>query len=315
MEKEFRTILKHLNKINSYKALVTPENYQNTMSSLYKYVKSITPFYCDKNGLLPYYKEIRQQVINIESMIEDNTITDTTIPFYYYEKTESFLDYLIHKTRIFLTEDYYGERCSEQLIKVALNNNFNLDLADYCQKSAEYIDKTCKKNNVGSTIICIAPAYEDTARIYYGCGYHYFNIIIISNDYYLVDATYSQFFSARSNNINRLGVLYLSGCDVGTFMLMTIEGQKIAEEIIKKGYVKLTEEILKIYLDAFTVSYRNGLFYERTKDFSYTADYTFEDYANFITEKDNQLNHEDIETLGIQRKPLQNSRLKFNKKL
>ena len=76
-----------------------------------------------------------------------------------------------------------------------------------------------------------------------------------------------------------------------------------------------TETItMKTYLDAFTISFRNGLYYENTLDFSYTTEYSLDDYIRFIHGDDNQINHEDKLYLGYQSKPLKNYKLNFKKR-
>ena len=39
----------------------------------------------------------------------------------------------------------------------------------------------------------------------------------------------------------------------------------LEEKIVKDGFVELTEHNFKHYLDGFTLSFRNGLFYEQKK--------------------------------------------------
>lgn len=106
----------------------------------------------------------------------------------------------------------------------------------------------------------------------------------------------------------------VGGCKPGVYMLMTEKGKKIANKLIRDGYVKLDEETLKLYLDSFTISFRNGLYYERTEDFSYTTDYTADDYLDFLWGKDNLLNYEDRSWLGFQKRPLKNPQMSFGKR-
>lgn len=96
-------------------------------------------------------------------------------------------------------------------------------------------------------------------------------------------------------------------------MLMTEKGRKIANTLISDGYIELNDEVFKTYLDAFTISFRNGLYYENTLDFSYTTEYSLDDYIRFIHGDDNQINHEDKLYLGYQSKPLKNYKLNFKK--
>ena len=56
-------------------------------------------------------------------------------------------------------------------------------------------------------------------------------------------------------------------------MLMDKDRLKLSKDILEQGYVLLDDKNLKTYLDGFTISYRNGLYYEIMDDFSYTTKY------------------------------------------
>ncbi len=74
------------------------------------------------------------------------------------------------------------------------------------------------------------------------------------------------------------------------------------EKILKDGWIKSDEDILKHYLDGFAISYRNGIYYAQTKDYSYKTSYNAEDYIRFLKEEDSQINHEGKEALGFQKR-------------
>ena len=94
-------------------------------------------------------------------------------------------------------------------------------------------------------------------------------------------------------------------------MLMDKDRLKLSKDILEQGYVLLDDKNLKNYLDGFTISYRNGLYYEIMDDFSYTTKYTAEDYRIFLRHEDNQVNHECHQVLGYQERLLKNPRMKF----
>lgn len=87
-------------------------------------------------------------------------------------------------------------------------------------------------------------------------------------------------------------------------MTLTEEKLKLAVSLLEKGYIELTDENGKNYFDTFTLSYRNGLYYEKTNDFTYTTPYTLKDYINFLQGTTSLLKYEDINTLGYQKTPL-----------
>ena len=61
-------------------------------------------------------------------------------------------------------------------------------------------------------------------------------------------------------------------------------------------------ENLKNYLDGFTLSFRNGLYYEGQENKDFTVSYSCDDYYDFLNGLDSQVNYEDLECLGEQRK-------------
>ena len=301
-----KKILNYINEIEKIKTKITSDNYKAILNDLYNYVKKIIPFYYNNKHYLPYYQQILSRILDAEGQINENII-DTKIPFKMKKKNNDFLENLIHETRLYLLSIYYEEKLTDKL----LGGVFDVDLVNYCKLSAEYIQKECESNNIKSKIICIAPGYDEKSSIYLGSGFHFFNLITYNNNEYLVDVTYSQFFKASTNNLNRLGIIYISGCDVGHFILLTPEGKNITNDLIKDGYTIVNNYTLKTYLDAFTISYRNGLYYEKNNDFSYKTDYSLADYEKFLYTNENQVQKEGYEVLGYQKKPLKNPELKF----
>ena len=160
----------------------------------------------------------------------------------------------------------------------------------------------------------IHPAFYKERNLYeYGNG-HYFTLVYIGKKLYIVDLTYSQFFKISNNNLNRIGIPFLGGSSVGSYMLLTEERKKFAERLLRDGYVEATDTNLKMYFDGFALSYRNGLYYEDKGEINYETIYTKDDYINFINGFDSQVNHENIEFLGRQQKILKNSNMNFNKR-
>ena len=92
---------------------------------------------------------------------------------------------------------------------------------------------------------------------------------------------------------------------------MNEERKKVANKVLTDGWIEWNNSNMKNYLDGFTMSYRNGLYYERTNDFSFKTKYKIEDYNRFINGKDNTINHEGRDNLGYQQIPLQNPHIKF----
>ena len=77
---------------------------------------------------------------------------------------------------------------------------------------------------------------------------------VVENKQYLVDASYRQFFTTERCNFGR----YYSvrnpgnvGPDAGYYMLKYLDGREVATEILKKGHIELTPEVLKKYAFSF----------------------------------------------------------------
>ena len=182
-----------------------------------------------------------------------------------------------------------------------------------CLDASNKVKELCNELNIECYTIPIYPGYQKEANLMNGCGFHFFNIIKLGNKYYLVDTTYSQFFLIKQNHLERIGIPNSAGCKLGTFMTLNNDRKEIATKILKDGYIELDEDIFKNYLDGFTLSFRNGLYYEQTQDFSFTTEYTKDDYIRFLDGDDNQINHEEKQLLGLQKKPLSKIHLPFDK--
>ena len=302
----FETLKDHEMVIDFYESKINDDNYQDVLSDIYNYVKSVSDVYYMGCNMDKAYSYLMKDIIRVEEKLSDLKLLDVPVYFNSSDNKDNFMDFIVHSVRKHLIE------------KVCFKKDYCGDISDvnftnYCYYAAGHIEKLCRENNEESYILPIYPGYEEKARLYNGSGYHFANVIKRNNKYYLVDATYSQFFYQMRNNLDRIGVVNLSGCSAGVFMLMSDEGKNIAKNLIQDGYIELNEEIFKTYLDSFSISFRNGLYYEKTNDFSYTSTYSVDDYIKFFHGRDNQINHEGQENLGYQKKPLKNSELKFRR--
>lgn len=293
---------KKLVEFNSKLAIAkTNEEKITIFKEFYLFIKEISlilgPFYSNYRA----YSYIRKTILALENKYLNTYSISKTLPNYNYiqdnhllsyQDNEYILHYIILKTRIFL----------HKMINIK-ENYHNLDLTNYCNIACEYILDICQKLNIKALKIKINPGFSDNPKIYNGGKNHYFIVIEIDNNYYLLDPTYSQFFLLKRNIIDRIGIINLSGCDAGIFMYMDSKRKLVADKILQDGFIKLDEDTLKQYLDGFAISYRNGLYYENTLDYSYTTNYTTQDYLNFLKGLDSQIIHEKISYLGYQRKP------------
>ena len=302
-ELDAEVIDKYYNEINS-------KNYVNVLEELYKFIKSISDEYYENGEILEHYYFLKNHLISVEKKVQDIRKLNVKVKYNDLNK-DNFMEYIIFKARRLLLKSKYLFSSNNDIDEELLNI---INLSNDCHMCSQYIKKICDDNNIESYILPIYPGYCKDAMLYDGNGYHFANVIKYNNKYYLVDTTYSQFFYANRNNLCRLGIMGTGGCSSGVFMLMSDEGKCIAKKIIQDGYIELTEDVFKKYLDAFTISFRNGLYYEDTNDFSYKVNYNIDNYVKFLKGEDNQLNYENKEWLGYQNKPLRYKELSFKKR-
>lgn len=256
-----------------------------------------------KNQELPYnYRHLADKIINMERFIPPHYIFE--YPHHDFSKnlemprtlnnSEVVLDYLADQTRKYLLKE----------ISFGYDFGFfeSFDLLGECIKATEFANYTTAKIGIQSWKVTICPNFDSSKRK----GVHTFLLVLINGESYILDCTYSQFFTKLRCNLNRLGVPLLVGPAPGAFMQMTEERQKVAMELLTRGWIKCTPDRVKTYLDGFMLSYRNGLYYERTKDFSFEVPYNAECYEDFINGFDNLYNYENKEELDFQLSPLSN---------
>ena len=164
---------------------------------------------------------------------------------------------------------------------------------------------------IQTTKITIEPGFLKDSPLFNQRKKHCCNLVKVNGELYLVDCTYAQFFLQKDCILERLGIPMLSGCAPGTFMLIDETRKMVAKKLLKDGWIKATPEVIKAYMDGFALSFRNGLYYEETRDFTYTTDYTTEDYLRFLFGEDNQLHYEEESYLGFQNRPLKNIHMSF----
>lgn len=285
---------------------------RDKIDKFYRYIKEITPYFCNSEKSVQLLRNLAEEKKWIEVKFSDNSIVHEMPLFDYdghktdyeldkYNYIEDILNEIVYQTRSFLTgltHDY--------------NKLLNFNLANRCQETSEFIIKLARKFNINAKMVKIYAAYSDDELLYNtDMEYHYFVIITIDSENYLIDCTYSQFFSWYRNHIERLGNYCYSGCFPGVYMLQNIEREKVARIILKNGWIKLDESIFKSYLDGFTLYYRNGLYYEDLGEAIYTTDYNIDTYINFLFGDDSQIKHEKRKYLGYQPTPLRKSDFKF----
>lgn len=285
---------------------INNENYEKIFTKMYMYVKDITEnYYLGDDEMHASFYYFLDHLLACEENFEGIKSLYIPIDLEFYNE-DSFLERTVYKTRKYLiTESVYGG------FRGKLSD---IDFTNKCMIASRYVSDICKEEGIQSYNLEIYPGYDARERLFEGSGYHFANIVKYKGEYYLIDVTYPQFFYSIRENLNRLGIVDFSCCNVGTFVLMEEIRINVAKALLRDGYIKLNEDTLKNYLDPFTISYRNGLFYESYKDLSYTTEYLFNDYLKFLLGEDSQIRHEGREYLGYQKRPLKNAQLDFRRK-
>ncbi len=303
-----------INMLNEFDDLDYHDNSAfDKIGKFYKYIKLITPEFCYDEEKVELLRLLAKEKTWIEIKFSDNAIIDELPDFNYdghlpnynldvYDSVEKLLDEIVYLARVHLIKPLYN---FESLI------NFNL--VNKCKKTSELIVQCANDFKLDARLVVIDAAFSKTDLLYDdGSGYHFFVIVTIDDEQYLIDCTYSQFFSWYENNINRLGNYCYRGCCVGSYALENVEIEKVSRTILRKGWIKATEDNLKHYLDGFVLMYRNGLYYENLGAAVYEVDYNIDTYYNFLFGDDSQLKHEGRKYLGFQPHPLKKSNFNFS---
>lgn len=215
---------------------------------------------------------------------------------------EAILDYIVDQTRNYLYE------------KLSLGDRYDqfekFDLQDECLNASNFAFDCAVSMDVPAYEVVVYPCFKKNSGVMFG-GAHVFLLVDIEDKRYLVDCTYSQFFIKSRCNLDRLGTPLLRGPSPGTFAKYDPLRQMIADTILSRGWIEFTSEVMKAYFDGFTLSIRNGLYYERTGDFSCKTPYDSIDYNNFLFGKDRIFNYERKEELGYQLRPLKDPAMKI----
>ena len=210
---------------------------------------------------------------------------------------EDFLDLLVWLIRKDLLND-----CMDSFYDVT--DLEDMSLTDQCFK-ATYLGKSlCDGFKVYSKALKIEPGFTDKIKLFNGHGYHFFLMVDLGSGEYIVDCTYRQFFRLDRNLPERLGVYGLSGCNPGYYMLLDPERKKVADALLKRGWIKATASNFKHYMDGFALSFRNGLYYERNGEEEFKVPYTFYDYKKFLMGEGDQIESQSEECLAVQDSPL-----------
>ena len=293
-----------INIVDRYCSIIEKSNDINDLKKLCDFVKSIAPDFYD-GSINKRYHLIRKSIASAEETFSDQhllPISFTLKKGKVLKKSSNeyeILDYLVNEARKYLLKRKYGRLCM-----LHPRMSWDDDFANYCYIASDKIKEMCDFLGITCHLIGIWPGYDKAARLLNDNGYHFCNIVEFDKRYFLIDVTYKQFFRESFANINRIGLMDYALTKAGCFMMMSDFGKDISSKILSDGYIELDPDVFKAYMDGFSISFRNGLYYEETNDFSYTTNYSAIDYVNFLNGHDSQINHEGEEVLGYQKRPI-----------
>lgn len=318
IHEKWRTLIYYRNMFSLKRQAIlkasTEEEKIKFLKEAYLVFKESSYFYFEDKDAFGF---LLQDIYNLEKLLSSYYICDTEInmekefPIYRVSSHEQFLDYLVSDCRNKLLKELKIKDPSIKSINDSDLSN-NCKLAGNKLKKSFYNYNIFKKSN-SCEIIIIYPGFIK-GRINNNYNYHCFCIISLDNKKYLIDCTYKQFFLTSFNIPDCIELVGYAGCDPGFYMLEDSYRKQIAMQLLKRGWIEISEESFKAYLDGFALSFRNGLYYESLGYIDYNTNYSAKDYCNFLLGNDNQLNYEKEEYLGLQKRPLFNNSLDFTSK-
>ena len=276
----------------------------NYSKEFYNGLKELASYYYPGEKIPFDYRYLAQEIFLFERFLP----TDSIFPFEGHDfskvldrpktkkKDEAVLDYLVDQTRNYLFDE------------VSLGREYypyeTYDLQDKCVKAVDFLMQCAYEMGIKYRRFIIYPCFKRDNGVMNAV--HAFLLVKLNGKTYLIDCTYSQFCSFVRCDLNRIGVPLFAGPAPGAFMQYDDSHREVALTLLNRGWIEYTDETIKAYLDGFLLSYRNGLFYERTNDFSFISPYTALDYEHFFYGEDDLFHYEKKEELGYQLKPLSN---------
>lgn len=303
-EMEYYETLKKYKKIiignkNNYSLLVS------TMDEIYRFMRTIAPIFFNTEDYLDaseFYHTLIREVKYIESWIPDSHFIIPSEPNFIYTRHlpkkpntnnhEILLDWLVYMARReYAYTNFWTKKTSIE----------GLSFEDKCVDMSKRVASICSENDIKCVIKRINPGFLETAKLHNGMDFHDICIVTINDREYIVDCTYRQFFMLKWNSLERIGIPFLFNTKPGTFMKLNYNRLSLADTLLKRGWIPFTKDNIKNYFDGFALSFRNGLYYDLTGDYSFTTNYSGLDYINFLNDTDNQVNHESEDVLKLQK--------------
>jgi hypothetical protein len=248
------------------------EEIRQVMNTVYKYFKKVIPEadFNDKRLVEIFSLErlLSDKYLPLENepIYDPNSELDVPSTITTEEDCVKMMECIVHNTRKRLREWHDLKKDS---------------LEKHCIDSSWKVQDVCAELDVEQT------TFQCSESLSTGC-FRCFNVVSFDlpngeTKYYLVDCTYRQFFTYAGVFLERTGLPLNEGPSMGAYMMMDEERKRIAEEILTKGFIEFTPEVIKAYFDAFIFAGRNGLYYDslgkrNLNKEDYEPHYTCDDY-------------------------------------
>lgn len=250
-------------------------------------LKKIALNYYGNGKFLEEYAQYVKKLYHYRLKMVPTYLCDVSVEYQVVSKKD-ILNYLVFCFHQYVIEAFEGKYKSVNQI----------DFTNACVFGSCYIRDLCRELGIECEVKVIYPGYLEEARLFHGSGYHYFNIVTIETKKYLVDVTYKQFFKQSHGYEEEIGVPLMCAPLAGYFMLLTKERRKVASSLLKNGWIAMEGDVLKHYCDGFTLSFRNGFYYDYFDEVGYETGYSSDDYQLFLSKKGSQLDYEPLSCLG-----------------
>ncbi len=248
------------------------EEIKELMKSIYKYFKGVIPKadFNDKRLVEVFSLErlLDQKFLPLENEPIYNPEMEEEVPSMIQseEDCHKMMEAIVHRTREWLSKHH--DLKTDTLEKNCIDTSWRVK--DVCEElGVQQRDFSCSQS------------------LSYGF-FHCFNVVSFDlpngeTKHYLVDCTYRQFFTYADSFLERIGMPLNSGPSIGAYMMMDEARKRMAEELLTKGYIEFSPEVIKAYFDAFIFSGRNGCYYDalgkrQLSKEDYEPHYTSDDY-------------------------------------
>ena len=249
---------------------------ERAMNALYENLATYPENIREKNSFQFARYKIESLLFEEYLPIKNEPIYDPDLQIDYPEETLSEKDYI-------QTLD-----CLVHSVRTDFSQRFdikNASLRMQCISSRMKVDKECEKRGIDFFNLRLNNEME------FG-DFHHLNIVSFLQENgdrknYLVDCTYRQFFRKGDSFIKRIEAIGDRVMSMGTYMMMTEKRQRLAEELLTKGYIEATPENLKEYFDAVVFAGRDLEFY-KSRGLNYMnpddciPEYSLDDYIDMI---------------------------------